>query len=180
MRDMDIVYPKVKNVNKNFGFVFMRLGKGEVMGRTAASICVSKEKRSSGCSRVPASFMVRVTGIALPAGRSSGAEKVSPGHFFNTRPSPPVSDIKEQQTKSLLLFYGAGNRGRTCTVAHRILNPARLPIPPYPHTDIIAYRECFVKPPCGMVCDTFYQRLRPCGALCCASWLCGGEFMNKQ
>ncbi len=27
---------------------------------------------------------------------------------------------------------GTGNRGRTCTVAHQILNLARLPIPPYP------------------------------------------------
>ena len=31
-----------------------------------------------------------------------------------------------------LLLHGAGNRGRTCTVSHRILNPARLPIPPCP------------------------------------------------
>ncbi len=28
---------------------------------------------------------------------------------------------------------GADNRDRTCTVSHRNLNPARLPIPPYPH-----------------------------------------------
>lgn len=28
---------------------------------------------------------------------------------------------------------GTGNRNRTCTVAHQILNLARLPVPPYPH-----------------------------------------------
>ena len=32
-----------------------------------------------------------------------------------------------------LFWYGADNRNRTCTVAHRILSPARLPVPPYPH-----------------------------------------------
>ena len=30
------------------------------------------------------------------------------------------------------LLLGAGNRGRTCTNEHKILNLARLPIPPYP------------------------------------------------
>ena len=32
-----------------------------------------------------------------------------------------------------LFIYGADNRTRTCTVSHRNLNPACLPIPPYPH-----------------------------------------------
>ena len=31
-------------------------------------------------------------------------------------------------------LYYADNRNRTCTVSHWNLNPARLPVPPYPHT----------------------------------------------
>ena len=31
---------------------------------------------------------------------------------------------------------GADNRSRTCTVAHQILSLARLPIPPYPRSDL--------------------------------------------
>ena len=33
----------------------------------------------------------------------------------------------------ICMCMDAGNRGRTCTVSRRILNPVRLPIPPYPH-----------------------------------------------
>ena len=32
--------------------------------------------------------------------------------------------------------FGAGNRGRTCTNEHKILNLARLPIPPYPRMNM--------------------------------------------
>ena len=39
---------------------------------------------------------------------------------------------KEQMAKAICSFVGAGNRGRTCTNKHKILNLARLPIPPYP------------------------------------------------
>ena len=31
------------------------------------------------------------------------------------------------------LAFGAGDRGRTCTNEHKILNLTRLPIPPHPH-----------------------------------------------
>ena len=31
------------------------------------------------------------------------------------------------------LLSGAGNRGRTCTLSHKNLNLACLPIPSYPH-----------------------------------------------
>ena len=42
----------------------------------------------------------------------------------------------------LSFSVGTGNRGRTCTVTHRILNPARLPIPPYPRgITIIVYHK---------------------------------------
>ena len=39
----------------------------------------------------------------------------------------------------------APDRNRTCTVAHRILNPARLPVPPQARTDlpIISHPPCF-------------------------------------
>ena len=33
----------------------------------------------------------------------------------------------------VLFLFGAGDRGRTCMEIHRILSPARLPIPPRPH-----------------------------------------------
>ena len=39
------------------------------------------------------------------------------------------------------LCFGAGNRGRTCTNEHKILNLARLPIPPYPHILLWAWRN---------------------------------------
>ena len=42
----------------------------------------------------------------------------------------------------LSFSVGTGNRGRTCTVTHRILNPARLPIPPYPRDiTVIVYHK---------------------------------------
>ena len=37
--------------------------------------------------------------------------------------------------------FGASNRNRTCTVSHRILNPARLPVPPYSRTDIFYHKS---------------------------------------
>ena len=40
---------------------------------------------------------------------------------------------EKSTTAETVVLFGAGNRGRTCTVAHRNLNPACLPIPPYPH-----------------------------------------------
>ena len=43
------------------------------------------------------------------------------------------------------MAYSAGNRGRTCTVSHWILNPARLPIPPYPHGIILPQIPPIVK-----------------------------------
>ena len=39
---------------------------------------------------------------------------------------------KPEQAMQRLLRFGTGSGGRTHTVAHRNLNPARLPIPPYP------------------------------------------------
>ena len=39
---------------------------------------------------------------------------------------------KPEQAMQRLLRRGTGSGGRTHTVAHRNLNPARLPIPPYP------------------------------------------------
>lgn len=36
------------------------------------------------------------------------------------------------------VFPGAGEGTRTLTVAHRILSPARLPVPPLPHTSSFA------------------------------------------
>ncbi len=54
--------------------------------------------------------------------------------------------IAKRKTAARAVFlFGTGNRGRTCTVTHRILNPARLPIPPYPHNTnnyIIKCAEC--------------------------------------
>lgn len=41
--------------------------------------------------------------------------------------------MQKSTTAETVVLFGAGNRGRTCTVAHRNLNPACLPIPPYPH-----------------------------------------------
>ena len=45
-------------------------------------------------------------------------------------------------------IFGADNRDRTCMVAHRILNPARLPIPPYPHMcrplNVCAAFDCYI------------------------------------
>ena len=58
--------------------------------------------------------------------------------FFHERCLPYCLYQKEKQPYGLFLF-GTGNRGRTCTVTHRILNPARLPIPPYPHITGIVY-----------------------------------------
>ena len=49
-----------------------------------------------------------------------------------TDPGKRNRNAKSTTAETVVLF-GAGNRGRTCTVAHRNLNPACLPIPPYPH-----------------------------------------------
>ena len=38
--------------------------------------------------------------------------------------------------RSFRCSFGADNRGRTCTVAHQILSLARLPISPYPRSDL--------------------------------------------
>ena len=43
-------------------------------------------------------------------------------------------------------FVGAGNRGRTCTNEHKILNLARLPIPPYPHINVVFSRAVRMAP----------------------------------
>ena len=46
-------------------------------------------------------------------------------------------------------FVGAGNRGRTCTNEHKILNLARLPIPPYPRGVERSMAEFFCTYPRG-------------------------------
>ena len=38
------------------------------------------------------------------------------------------------------ILFGADNRSRTCTLAHWNLNPACLPIPPYPHNHFLLYK----------------------------------------
>ena len=43
------------------------------------------------------------------------------------------------------LSTGAPDRNRTCTVSHRILNPARLPVPPQVRDDILSYSHLRVK-----------------------------------
>ena len=54
------------------------------------------------------SFMVRETGLALPAGRSGGEGKPATGSLSYTRPSSPVSLLiqnkKLQELKPLKLF----------------------------------------------------------------------------
>ena len=51
------------------------------------------------------------------------------------RPSRPIASVSHNSSlwegSFSPSFFGAGNRGRTCMVAHRFLRPARLPIPPY-------------------------------------------------
>ncbi len=37
------------------------------------------------------------------------------------------------------VLFGAPDRNRTCTVSHRILNPARLPVPPQVRKFIVFY-----------------------------------------
>ena len=54
------------------------------------------------------------------------------------RVNPMTTDPEKKRnekstTAETVVLFGAGNRGRTCTVAHRSPNPACLPIPPYPH-----------------------------------------------
>ena len=47
--------------------------------------------------------------------------------------------VKIGKYLTILADFGADNRDRTCMVAHRILNPARLPIPPHPHVTVLFY-----------------------------------------
>ena len=44
------------------------------------------------------------------------------------------------------LDFGTGSGSRTHTVAHRNLNPARLPIPPYPHIQLSVQRAAAAEP----------------------------------
>ena len=53
------------------------------------------------------------------------------------------------QFVTIFRLFGADSEGRTHTVAHRILSPARLPIPPYPQIYSIkfCFRKKFMKQP---------------------------------
>ena len=63
---------------------------------------------------------------------------VSSAILRNQKPTPakPRNTRKNPQSQAGHGF-GAGNRGRTCTNEHKILNLARLPIPPYPRAAVL-------------------------------------------
>ena len=51
--------------------------------------------------------------------------------------APPFALHKKTPERRSVREPGAGNRGRTCTPKYQILSLARLPIPPYPHTNSV-------------------------------------------
>ena len=76
-------------------------------------------------------------------GKNSGVPTVQPA-VSNTPPgcciqmgsNPVVSSIPKKEEAGSLLFFGAGDRTRTCTPKQRNLNPPSLPIPPRPHLEL--------------------------------------------
>ena len=116
---------------------------------------------SSWCSSP--TRLVRKTGLAPPAGGSCAAGKQSPGLFFNTHPSSPVS-IKSKNTGTTLrvmpVFWCGRRDLNPYGVIHTPLKRARLPVPPLPRADIDNWYYTISFPRC-QAADWKYSKFCP-------------------
>ena len=68
-------------------------------------------------------------GYAVMIYSSRGADEMHAKAWWYTKPAVWIKKVVSKWYD----FFGADDRDWTCTGNHRILSPARLPVPPHPH-----------------------------------------------